>query len=186
MSITKETILKAASVLADQEGLDHITLKAIAEKLQIRTPSLYNHIKSLDELLREVAHTGMKQMNERMTSAAIGTSGDIAIQSVSMEYFDYIIEHPGIYEVIQWANWHRNGETEALMKDYASLLHKLLLSCSLNESNLDEATVLLMSLLHGYSTMQVGNALLHPEEERARFMSCIATMLCGIHTRYNK
>ncbi len=34
-------------------------LKAIAENLGILYPSLYNHIGSLDELLREIAHSGM-------------------------------------------------------------------------------------------------------------------------------
>lgn len=55
MAVTKATIIQTAADIADKEGLQNVSLKVIAEALEIRTPSLYNHIKNLDELLREVA-----------------------------------------------------------------------------------------------------------------------------------
>ncbi len=47
----------------------NVSLKAIAEILGIRTPPYNNHIGSLDELLREIAHSGMRTMNEKMIRA---------------------------------------------------------------------------------------------------------------------
>ena len=60
MRVTKAEVIKTASDMADRNGLHNVSLKAIAENLGIRTPSLYNHIGSLDELLREIAHSGMR------------------------------------------------------------------------------------------------------------------------------
>ena len=51
MKTTKEAVIKATSDLADEKGLNNVSLKAVAQKLNIRTPSLYNHIESLDNLL---------------------------------------------------------------------------------------------------------------------------------------
>ena len=65
MRVTKAEVIKTASDMADRNGLHNVSLKAIAENLGIRTPSLYNHIGSLDELLREIAHSGMRTMNEK-------------------------------------------------------------------------------------------------------------------------
>ena len=48
MKTTKEAVIKATSDLADEKGLNNVSLKAVAQKLNIRTPSLYNHIESLD------------------------------------------------------------------------------------------------------------------------------------------
>ena len=50
MKTTKEAVIKATSDLADEKGLNNVSLKAVAQKLNIRTPSLYNHIESLDKL----------------------------------------------------------------------------------------------------------------------------------------
>ncbi|WP_141672113.1 TetR/AcrR family transcriptional regulator, partial [Bifidobacterium breve] len=47
MKTTKEAVIKATSDLADEKGLNNVSLKAVAQKLNIRTPSLYNHIESL-------------------------------------------------------------------------------------------------------------------------------------------
>ena len=106
MRVSKKMIIQTASDIADKNGLNSVSLKTVADKLNIKTPSLYNHIKSLAELLREVAHNGMRVMNERMSKVAIGKTGIEAIQLISIEYLNYMIEHPGIYETIQWAGWN--------------------------------------------------------------------------------
>ena len=121
MRVTKAAVIQTASDIADKDGLNNVSLKVVAEKLNIRTPSLYNHIGSLADLLREVAHSGMRDMNARMTQAAIGNIGDAAIKAVSIEYLNYMIEHPGIYETIQWAAWHGTKETKSLHGNYLSL-----------------------------------------------------------------
>jgi len=186
MRITKEAVIQAASDIADTDGLNKVTLKVIAEKLGVRTPSLYNHIGSLDDLLREVAHKGMKAMNDEMLHAAIGNSGDLAIKSVSMAYFKYIIVHPGIYETIQWAHWHGNEETAEIFESYKLLLVKLILSCNLKMQKTDEILNLLTSVLHGYSSLQLGKALINPEDAIKGLIDSIDIVLLGIHLPVNR
>lgn len=94
MRVSKSLVIETASKIADKQGLNNLSLKAVAEKLNVRTPSLYNHIESLDDLLREVAHKGMRSMNEQMAQAAIGKSGNTALKGISVEYLNFIIEHP--------------------------------------------------------------------------------------------
>lgn len=91
MRVTKTAVIQAASDIADEKGLNNVSLKVVAERLNIRTPSLYNHIENLDDLLREVAHNGMRTINQRMTQAAIGKSGDTAIKAIAIEYLNYMI-----------------------------------------------------------------------------------------------
>ena len=131
MAVTKSTIIQTAADIADKEGLQNVSLKVIAEALEIRTPSLYNHIKNMDELLREVAHNGMRSMNARMVKAAIGHVGDRALKIVSTEYLNYMIEHPGVYEIIQWANWNGTEETAAIYNEYISLLNAFIIPYNL-------------------------------------------------------
>ena len=116
MKTTKEAVIKTTSDLADEKGLNNVSLKAVAQKLNIRTPSLYNHIESLDNLLLEVAHNGMREMNERMMKVAVGKIEKEAIKLVSIEYLNYMIEHPGVYETIQWAVWHGTEETATILR----------------------------------------------------------------------
>ena len=179
MKTTKADVIQTAADIADKNGLNNVSLKVVAESLNIRTPSLYNHIDSLESLLREIAHNGMKTMNERMMQAAIGKIGDDAVKSVGITYLDYMIEHPGIYETIQWATWHGTEETGKIFDNYLSLLKTLALSCNFNPTNIDEILNLLTGVLHGYTTLQLRYALSRPDEVRAALSTALDTVLTG-------
>ena len=186
MKTTKADVIQTAADIADKNGLNNVSLKVVAESLNIRTPSLYNHIDSLESLLREIAHNGMKTMNERMMQAAIGKIGDDAIKSIGITYLNYMIEHPGIYETIQWATWHGTEETGKIFDNYLSLLKTLALSCNFNPTNIDEILNLLTGVLHGYTTLQLRYALSRPDEVRAALSTALDTVLTGLHQKYDQ
>ena len=186
MKTTKADVIQTAADIADKNGLNNVSLKVVAESLNIRTPSLYNHIDSLESLLREIAHNGMKTMNERMMQAAIGKIGDDAVKSVGITYLNYMIEHPGIYETIQWATWHGTEETGKIFDNYLSLLKTLALSCNFNPTNIDEILNLLTGVLHGYTTLQLRYALSRPDEVRAALSTALDTVLAGLHQKYDQ
>jgi len=186
MRLTKEIVIQTAAEIADKDGLAGVSLKAVAEKLAIRTPSLYNHIDSLDGLLREMAHRGMREMNARMLQAAVGQSGDAAIKSVSTAYLEYMIAHPGVYEAIQWALWHGSAETAEIFEQYKSLLVKLILSCRLKNPDTGEILNVLTGFLHGYCTMQLGEAIKNPEGAVRGLEMALDTVLLGIHGTYGQ
>ena len=77
----------------------------------------------------------MREMNERMMKVAVGKIEKEAIKLVSIEYLNYMIEHPGVYETIQWAVWHGTEETATIFNNYLSLLTTLIQSCSLQKKN---------------------------------------------------
>ena len=185
MRVTKAAVIQTASDIADKDGLNNVSLKVVAEKLNIRTPSLYNHIGSLDDLLREVAHSGMRAMNERMVQAAIGNIGDVAIKAVSIEYLNYMIEHPGVYETIQWATWHGTEETGTIFGNYISLLSTLIRSCNFNPDSTSEILNLLTGILHGYTTLQLRYAFENPDEVRKALVNAVDTVLLGCHHKYD-
>lgn len=185
MRVTKEAVIQVASDIADKNGLNNVLLKTVAEKLNIRTPSLYNHIDSLDELLRSVAHKGMKAMNEKMTQVAIGNFGDAAVKAVGIEYLNYMIEHPGIYEAIQWATWHGSEKTGEIFGNYISLLTALIRSCNFKADSTNEILNLLTGILHGYTTLQLRYAFTNPDEVRKDLCNAIDTVLLGIHQKYD-
>jgi len=186
MRITKELVLQTASEIADRDGFSGVSLKAVAAALQIRTPSLYNHIDSLEELLREVAHAGMCEMNHQMTQAVIGVSGDAAIRAIAIAYLRFMIAHPGVYETIQWASWHTNDQTKQILSEYHSLLEKLIRSCGLSASDFSPIVRLLTGFLHGYATQQLESALTNPQAAITDMSSALDIILLGVHQKYQQ
>ena len=184
MRVTKAEVIKTASDMADRNGLHNVSLKAIAENLGIRTPSLYNHIGSLDELLREIAHSGMRTMNEKMIRAAIGKTGDSALKLVAVEYLNYMIEHPGVYEIIQWANWNGTEETAAINNEYISLLNAFIIPYNLEIESSREVLNMITGFIHGYTTLQLRYAFSNPDKVRKELSEAIDTLLLGANQKY--
>ena len=56
--MTSSDVIDTAQAVADEVGLDRLTLVAIADRLEIKPPSLYNHVDGLDGILRELALRG--------------------------------------------------------------------------------------------------------------------------------
>jgi TetR/AcrR family tetracycline transcriptional repressor len=51
MALTREEIVQAALRLLDDEGLDGVTLRALADRLGVSAPTLYWHVRNKQELL---------------------------------------------------------------------------------------------------------------------------------------
>jgi AcrR family transcriptional regulator len=49
--LTRERILRAAVELADEDGLDAVSMRRIAQRLGVAAMSLYNHVAAKDEIL---------------------------------------------------------------------------------------------------------------------------------------
>ena len=126
----------------------------------------------------------MRDMNERMMKIAVGKIGKEAIKLVSIEYLNYMIEHPGVYEIIQWAVWHGTEETATIFNNYLSLLTTLIQSCSLNKDKTLKILNMLTGIIHGYTTLQLGNAFSAPDKVRFELAEAIDTLLVGIFQKY--
>lgn len=98
VGLDSKQVLEVAADLANQEGYEAVTLANVAKKLQIRTPSLYNHIDGLPDLRQKLAIYGIEKMYNQMVQAVIGKSRDEAVRDLAQAYVDFAKQHPGLYE----------------------------------------------------------------------------------------
>ncbi len=63
--ITKEAAITAAIDLVDREGLDGLSVQAVARVMNVTAPSLYYHFKDKDELLQLVARALLREVGQQ-------------------------------------------------------------------------------------------------------------------------
>ncbi|MFE7528774.1 TetR/AcrR family transcriptional regulator C-terminal domain-containing protein [Kitasatospora sp. NPDC057542] len=71
-------VVDAALDLLNEAGLDGLTLRAIAARLDVKAPALYWHFKDKQALLDEMATEMMRRMTARAAGTAAGADGDPA------------------------------------------------------------------------------------------------------------
>ena len=95
LGLTHHRVVEQAAEVADEAGLDRLTLAAVAKRLGISLPGLYKHIDSLDSLKRDLAVLGVQELTAAMSAAAVGRSGHDALRAMARAYRAYAAAHPG-------------------------------------------------------------------------------------------
>ena len=62
----KEEIIQAALRLASKNGIDNVSMSQIAMQLGIKKPSLYNHFRSKDEIVKAMYDYLRTQAKEKL------------------------------------------------------------------------------------------------------------------------
>src|SRR5258708_33366268 len=91
------TVVEAAAKLVDEEGIEQLSLGRLAERLGVRTPSLYNHVAGLPGLKHDLALFCSRELLDRLLRATIGKSRAEAIFALANAYRAYATETPGRY-----------------------------------------------------------------------------------------
>ena len=109
VGLDKNTIVEAAAKMADEKGIANVTLKVLATELGIKSPSLYKHFSGgLEELNKELMLYGWRSLENEITRAAIGKAKDDAIMAICYTYRNFVAEHKGLFEAMQWFNMYQS------------------------------------------------------------------------------
>src|SRR5215468_750203 len=68
-------VVSAAAELADEVGYQNLTMGLLAERLGVRTLSLYKHVTSLADLQHRIATLAMTELGDVTRDAIAGRAG---------------------------------------------------------------------------------------------------------------
>ncbi|MBD8070090.1 TetR/AcrR family transcriptional regulator [Bacillus sp. PS06] len=152
IGLDSNTILKVAAEMINEQGLEAITLASLAKKLNVRSPSLYNHIAGLDDLKKQLTIYGIEQLYNALTQAAVGRSGNEAIHAMSIAYVTFVRENPGVYEA---ALLPPNDESvQQAGSKIVDLTVQILAYYQLKDEDAIHAVRGLRSILHGFASLE--------------------------------
>ncbi|MFC6650632.1 WHG domain-containing protein [Paenibacillus rhizoplanae] len=174
------TLVLAAAELADEYGVEEVTLAALAAKLGVRSPSLYNHINGLAGLRTLMAVYGLEQLYEVMSAAMEGVSGEVAVHAMSQAYIEFTRQHPGLYQTTLKAPEQGDTALEAAGGKILSLILQVLSGFGLDEEGRLHAVRGLRSILHGFSTLEHQGGFAMPLDLNVTLTRLINTYIAGI------
>jgi AcrR family transcriptional regulator len=93
-------IFETAAELAEKIGLDKVTLFLVAERLGVKSSSLYNHLDGLQDLSSGIARLGISRLDDAVRNAAIGRSKEEALKAMASAYRNYAKSNPELYKAI--------------------------------------------------------------------------------------
>jgi AcrR family transcriptional regulator len=157
--LTTASVVEAGAALVDEIGFDQLSMGALAERLGIKTPSLYKHVANQADLAHLIAVLAMTELADEIRDAIQGRSGSDALVAGAHAMRNYVRDHPGRYAAGNAAQLR--GEDDPLlpasgrvMASWAAMLH----GYHLDHGQEFHALRMLRSMLHGFGTLETARS----------------------------
>lgn len=165
--VAPDRIVEVATRLVDRDGLDNLTLTAVASELGVRTPSLYKHVAGLPALRRLLAVRAKTDLARALREAAVGRARGDALRSLAEAYRDWAVRHPGLYAAGQAAPEPDDDEDVAASEEVVGVVFDVLRGYRVSDDVLVDATRTLRAGLHGFVGLEKAGGFALPRPLRA-------------------
>jgi|TARA_B100001105_G_scaffold213214_1_gene178183 AcrR family transcriptional regulator len=99
LGITHGDVVATGLDILDSVGVASLSLTAVADRLEVRPPSLYAHVDGLPGLRRDLAHATTVEFGEVLRGSVLGRSGADAVRSFASAYRAWATGFPGRYDM---------------------------------------------------------------------------------------
>lgn len=179
--LDQATVVEAAARLVDEEGIEQLTLGRLAERLGVRTPSLYNHVAGLPGLKRDLALYCLHDLLDRILRVSIGKSRAEAIFAIADAYRAYARAKPGRYAFTLQAPGPGDQELQVVAQEIVDVLRAVLAPYKLGEEEDIHAIRSLRSIVHGFSSLEAAGAFGMPVDMDASFHWLVSMFIDGLN-----
>lgn len=155
IGLDHESVVGMAAKLVDEEGVDQLSLGRLAERLGVRTPSLYNHVAGLSGLQRDLSLYCLRELLARITQAVLGKSRAEAIIAFAESYRAYARESPARYSLTLRAPDPHDLELGMVSAQLVDIGRAILAPYNMGEENTIHAIRSLRSIVQGFSSVEM-------------------------------
>jgi AcrR family transcriptional regulator len=162
--LTTLRVVQEAADVADDCGLENLTLSAIAPRLGVRVPSLYKHVASLDALQRLLEISAKAEISDVLARATAGKAGIDALIALSGAYRAWAKEHPGRYAATLRAHDNDDIEQKDVTRAGLEIIFAALSSYGLTGDDEINAVRMLRANLHGFVALELAGGFGYPND----------------------
>lgn len=147
-------VVNSGLEIADEGGLDNLTLAAIAARHGVALPSLYKHVAGLPALRRLIAVRAKQELTAVLTAAIAGQARGEALRSLASAYLDWARRHPGRYAATIAAGDPGNPADEVASAEAVAVVQAALSGYALDEDTTIDAIRTVRALIDGYLALE--------------------------------
>lgn len=163
VGLTRDRVIELAAAVADEAGLDNLTLAAVAQRAGVSLPGLYKHVEGLEAVKREIALLAIRELTATLAAATAGVAGPDALRELAAGYRAYAKAHPGHYTAILHAPPQGDDEYTEAAVAAASVIASALKGYRLEGAGLIHSIRMLRAAFHGMVSLEAAGGFGLPE-----------------------
>lgn len=185
--LDKGQITEAAKNLIEECGYDKFSMRQLADRLGVKTASLYTHIESMEALLTGAGLLALQEQREYQLSAIQGKRRDEAVLCLARAYRGYAKEHRELYRFIMKIPL----STDAALKEASAMVAepamRVLADYALTEQQKMHGQRILRGLMHGFISQEENGYFSHyPIDVEESYQIAVQCLIDGLHAEEAK
>ena len=177
-------VTAAGAALADEVGAAALSMGLLAERLGVKTPSLYKHVANQADLAHRIAVLGMNEIADAIRDAIQGRTGSEALVAGAQAMRRYVLAHPGRYTIGNAAKVTGSDDPllpaiQRVVQSWAAMLH----GYHLDPGQEIHALRMLRSVLHGFATLEAEGSFQFATDIEESFTWMLGFLDTGLEAR---
>ena len=180
--LNKDMIVESAKEMIEKNGVQQFSMHKLAEKLGIKTASLYTHIESMKALFTEIGLAALNDQKNCLMNAIGENHADAAIEAIANSYVQFAAEHMELYRFIM----QMPSGSDEVLKEAAAMtaepFMKVLDDYHISDISKMHWQRVLRGLMHGFiSEEQSGYFSHYPVPVNESYTLAIHCVIDGLH-----
>lgn len=178
--LSREEILQKAIELANEKGINYLSVTTLSECLGIKKPSLYYHVQTVEEVIQLIMIYGWQKVSTEIVEQAEDENPETAINNYARLFYKFAKENPGVFEAMLWYNKYVSDQlknaTEGLYKFFFEQTGKMGIG-------LEKANHLLRTFrafLEGFILLEAHNSFGNPASVEESFEISLQVLIEGM------
>lgn len=177
--LTPAAVTRLALDVLDEDGPDALTLKSIAARAGVATPSLYKHVQSLDHLRDLMTVTVLDEAAAEIGGAVMGRSGKDALEAFLLAYRGYALRRPNRWTLLEHPN-PADPAVEAAAARLVEIAYAVVRGFGLAEPEQIDAVRALRAAVTGFIALEHGGGYQIARDPEVSFRYLIAVLTTGL------
>ncbi|MEZ0093719.1 TetR/AcrR family transcriptional regulator [Streptacidiphilus sp. EB129] len=183
--LTPQLVTGHALEVLDEAGPAGLTLKAVAERAGVAAPSLYKHVRSLDDLRVLMAIRILTEAADRLGTSVMGLAGDDALRAFLAAFRGYAAQYPHRHSLLESPpqGGDRQAELDAAAGQLVEIAFATVRGYGLRGDDLVHAVRAIRAMVAGFVGLELGAGYLLPTDLDASFAFLTDLLTAGLAQR---
>jgi len=164
----REACLQAAQSAIAEHGVEALSLRDVARRLNVSHQAPYKHFANRDQLLAEIIRRCFERFANRLREALVSDEPRGILKSMGERYLAFALEHPLEYRLMFGTPWPSVADHPDLLRDARAAfdvlrqgLRPLYAGHSDAPVRVDRDAMFVWSTMHGLASILQSNAVAH-------------------------
>jgi AcrR family transcriptional regulator len=174
-----DAITSAARAILEEDGLEAVTMQAVAERVGVRAPSLYKHVADRNALIRAVTGAVTDDLAAALRAPRGSRDPRGGLRAMARRYRTFVHENPAGYTLLFTRLGPDLLPTEATMAALGEPIVTVVAQL-VGEDRALEAARTFVAWAHGFTSLELAGGFRLGGDIDAAYASGIELILAGI------